>query len=380
MPEATRNHAPAAPLSRWLTASAMLNVPQAAGPVAFSLLALSLTGDTAGGAAMILAMTLAQVICAVPITRLGQNLPAARCFRFLVIFRTLGLLALTLGAQSQVPFGWLIALAALAGSVNGAAYGYLRSLLNSFSTAANLPRALGIAATLNELTFVLAPVMASVLGVASPVLGMLALTVLGTAPALAIPRDLPEEGRSHAMPAAGAGLLTPPILLWLGCAVAGGATVAAIEVGAVALAVGFGHDPTLAILFTVPLCLASVTGGVWVSLRNRMPGRPAVIAQLAVMTLGAGLAALGQSVAVTIVGAVLIGAVLAPLATYYALILEDLATPHRRAEIFALLRTANAMGVVAASSVLTALSVATTLVVVTVMMGAAVLAVALAPR
>ena len=382
-PDHAPDHAPQGRLSRWLAASATLNVPQAAGPVAFSLLALSLTGETGGGAAMILAMTLAQVAGAVPITRLGRDLPAAACFRLLVGFRTLGLLLVTLGAWLEAPFPWLIALAALAGSVNGAAYGYLRALLNSFAPAANLPRALGIAATLNELTFVLGPVLASVLGGASPVLAVLALTLLGAVPALAIPRlvpvAVPAEG-GHAMPKARAALLTPPILLWLACATAGGATVAAIEIGAVALAIGFGYDPRLAILFTVPLCVASVAGGVWVSLRNRMQGRRAVVAQLAVMALGAGLAAFGQSVAMTVAGAMLIGAVLAPLATWYALILEDLAPPHRRAEVFALLRTANAMGVITASTVLTAVSVSTALVVVTVMMAAMTLAVALAPR
>ncbi|WP_210184278.1 hypothetical protein [Bosea robiniae] len=39
----------AAPLVRWFISSATLTVPQAAGPVAFALVALALTGDTSGG-------------------------------------------------------------------------------------------------------------------------------------------------------------------------------------------------------------------------------------------------------------------------------------------------------------------------------------------
>ena len=74
--------------------------------------------------------------------------------------------------------------------------------------------------------------------------------------------------------------LSPSILLWLACAAAGGATVASIEIGAVALALNFGYEPALAIMFTVPLCLASVAGGIWVSVRNRMATRKAVLAQL----------------------------------------------------------------------------------------------------
>ena len=80
------------------------------------------------------------------------------------------------------------------------------------------------------------------------------------------------------------------------CAAGGGAAVAAIEIGAVALALNFGYEPALAILFTVPLCLASVSGGIWVSVRNRMATRKAVLAQLFIMTLGSALAALNLAI------------------------------------------------------------------------------------
>ncbi|RAI04341.1 MFS transporter [Acuticoccus sediminis] len=350
-------------LLRWFASSATLAVPQAAGPVAFSLVALSLLGDATGGAAMILAMTLAQVAGAIPITRLGRRWPAATVLRLLVAFRTLALAGVALATHYQAPFAWLIVCAALAGSVNGAAYGYLRPLLNHLTPASRLPRALGVAATLNEVTFVLAPVAASGLGTISPVFAVLALTVLGALPALLIP----QVGDTHVrdLPTAEASVLSPSILLWLTCAAASGATVASIEIGAVALALKFGYEPALAILFTVPLCLASVTGGVWVSVRNRMASRRAVVAQLAVMAVGAALAAFGASLGTTVAGAVLIGLVLAPLGTYYTLVLDTLAPPHKRPEVFALLRTANALGVIFASAVLTAASLGTALTVVT---------------
>ncbi len=181
------------PLLRWFGCSATLNTPQAAAPVAFSLIALSLIGNAGGGAAMMLAMTVAQVVGAVPITRLGTNYSAATFLRLLVIFRTLALSAVVLCAYYRAPFGLLIVFAAVAGLVNGAAFGYLRSLLNHFTPASRLPRALGIAATLNELTFVLGPVLASGLGAVSPVLAVLALTVLGAIPAPLIP----QAGKVH---------------------------------------------------------------------------------------------------------------------------------------------------------------------------------------
>ena len=355
-------------LLRWFISYGTLTVPQAAGPVAFSLMALSLTGDTSGGAAMILAMTIAQVVGAVPLTRLGKKRPSAMVLKLLISIRTAALASMVVCIAYAAPFLWLIPLAAIAGSVNGAAYGYLRSILNHFTPPARLPRALGIAATLNEVTFVLAPVAASGLGTISPVFAILALTVLGAIPALLVPATgSPPHEEAHQ---AGGSVLSPTILLWLLCAGAGGAAVAAIEIGAVALALSFGYEPGWAILFTVPLCLASVAGGAWVSVRNRMATRKVVLIQLSTMTLGCALAALGQSLAATIVGAVLIGFVLAPLATYYSLVLDMVAPPQRRPEVFALLRTANAIGVIFTSTVLTIVSLSMALIVVTGLMAA----------
>ena len=367
-------------LARWAIASSTLGFPQAAGPVAFALVAVALTGDASGGAAMILAMTLAQVAGAIPLTRLGRGFAMATFLRLLVAVRTVALVAIAVGAASGVSLAWLIALAAGAGLVNGAAYGYLRAVLNRLAPASGLSRALGIAATLNELTFVAAPVVASGLGSISPVFGIVAMAALGALPAFLVPNlgaaaDAPPDEASHR----GAGsILRPAILLWLLCAAAGGATVAAIEIGAVALALNFGYQPALAILFTVPLCIASVAGGLWVSVRNRRAPRGVVVAQLVVMSAGAALAATCHSVATTLAGAILIGLVLAPLATHYSLILDSLAPPHRRPEVFALLRTANASGVILASALLTAASLSTALLVITGVMAVATLAVGIA--
>lgn len=364
------------PLLRWFISSGTLGVPQAAGPVAFSLVALSLTGDTSGGAAMMLAMTLAQVGGAIPIARVGRNMPLATFLRLLVAIRTLSLFAIAACAAQGVPFTLLIALAAVAGLVNGAASGYLRAVLNHLAPASRWPRALGIAATLNEVTFVLAPVAASGLGSVSPPFAVLVLAAVGAVPALLVPST--SSAHIDAVRGATGSLLSPAVVLWLTCAAAGGAAIAAIEIGSVALALNFGYAPTLAILFTVPLCLASVAGGIWVSLHNRLSTRKAVLIQLLVMTFGATLAALNWSVVATIIGAVLMGAVIAPLATHYSLTLDALTPPHRRPEVFALLRTANAIGVIFASAVLTIVSLSMTLIVVAGLIAVATLAVALA--
>ncbi len=366
------------PLLRWYISSSTLGFPQAAGPIAFSLVTLSLTGDASGGAAMILGMTIAQVGGAIPIARLGKSLPLATFLKLLVVIRTVALASIALLAAYEASFTWLIVVAAVAGLVNGAASGYLRAVLNHLVAASRLPRSLGIAATLNELTFVLAPVAASGQGTLSPPLGVLVLAAVGAVPALLVP----NTGSAHIDVVRGVqgSVLSPSTLPWLMCAAAGGAAVATIEIGSVALALSFGYEPALAIVFTVPLCLASVAGGIWVSVRNRMATRTVVLAQLFVLTLGIALAAGGLSVMTTVIGALLMGCVLAPLSTYYSLVLDTLAPPQRRAEMFALLRTANAMGVIVASAVLTVVSLSVALVVVTGLMVIATLAVAMTSR
>jgi hypothetical protein len=301
-------------------------------------------------------MTIAQVTGAVPIARLGRHRNAVSFLKALVATRMLALLAIALLAAAKAPFGLLLSAAALAGLVNGAAFGYLRSVVNHLVEPARLPRALGMSATLNEFTLVAVPVAASLLGTIDPVLALLALSVLGSAPLLLLPA-IPHA--RTVQPADGSGsLVTPPILLWLACTMAGSTVVSAIEIGAVSLAINFGFAPAMGFIFTVALCIASVAGGVWVSVRNRMPGRATVLAYLLMMSIGAALVASNLSVAATIAGAIIVGCFLAPLGTYYSLMFDALSPPHRKAELFALSRTVHSLGIILTSANLTLASLA----------------------
>ncbi|QWK81633.1 MFS transporter [Ochrobactrum sp. BTU1] len=315
---------------------------------------------------MILTMTLAQIACAVPIVRVGRHLNPVSFLRILVFFRTCALVAIALLAAWEAPLFWLAGFAAVAGSVNGAVYGHLRLLLSSLTHTNDLPRALGIAATLNELTFVLAPVAASGIGSISPMLALLCFAGIGAIPVLLLP-SAPFVQKADAQ-GGSSSLFNGAISLWLLCAAAGSAIVAATEIGAVSLALKFGYEPVFAFLFTVPLCLASVLGGVWVSVRNRISSEKAVTVQLFIAATGALITALQLSVTTTIVGTILMGLVIAPLGTYYSLKLDQLAPPVRRAEVFALLRTANASGIIIASSALTLLPLNWALMTVTLIM------------
>ncbi|UFU03269.1 MFS transporter [Ruania suaedae] len=360
-------------------------MPQAAAPIAFALLALPLTGTADSGAAMVLAMTGAQVIGAVPVTRMSRRFSTTGAVRLLVAIRTLALIATALLSHLQLPFALLIAAAALAGVVSGAAYGHMRTALNTVVRPAGLPRALGIAATMNEVVFVSAPALASLLGSVSAPAAVLALGILG-AGSLALlppaPRSSTDAAAPHAAEPAGPaarrrpGLITPEIGLWLWCAMAGSAAVAGIEVGAVSLAIRFGLDPAAGFLFATTLCLASVAGGVWVSVRNRTSRQGIVVLQLLVTTIGTVLIAFGPALWSTLLGAVLVGALLAPLGTHYSLALDRLAPPLRRAEVFALLRTAQSLGIITVSGLLTLTSLEVALAGSSVLMATAAVAAA----
>lgn len=346
-------------LVRWLLAYGAFGVPQAAGPIAFTLLAMPLTGSSGSGAALVLAITIAQIVGAVPFARLGRGFNAVSYLKALVAVRALAFALLALLAHLDAPFPVLLAAAAAGGIVNGAAFGFLRSVLNYLVEPAGMPRALGLAATLNEFTFVMAPILASVLGaVINPVAGLLLLVALGTAPVLlvpAIPQATAPKSELDAV-AHGGSLLRPIVILWLACTMANSAVVAAVEIGSVAIAIGYGLAPAEGAIFAVALCIASVSGGIWVSSRNRVPDLRMVPVLLLLMGMGAVLAAANLSVLATIAGAVVIGCFLAPLSTFYSLRLDALAPPERKAEIFALSRTANSLGVILASATLTFVS------------------------
>lgn len=361
------------PLLRWFVSYGSFTVPQAAAPIAFALIALPLTGDPASGAAMMLAMTLAQVVGAVPVTRFGRRFTPIPFLRALIGVRTVALAAVAILAGLGAPFSLLVVSAAAAGLVNGAAFGHLRAVLNHLVSAGRMPRALGIAATLNEVTFAAAPVIASALGALSPQAAIWAMVVLGAGPMVLLPR-IPQATATAAGPGRATNLeVTPMIGVWLFCAAASSAAIAAIEIGAVSMAVSFGLAPSWGVVFPLALCVTSIAGGVWVSVRNHMPRRRTVLIWLIVMAAGVLSVMVGHSVTATLIGALLVGLVLAPLATYYQLVLDRLVLPEQRAEVFALLRTANALGIITSSGLIALASLGATFAVVLGMMSLAIL-------
>src|SRR5262249_56922047 len=99
--------------------------------------------------------------------------------------------------------------------------------------------------------------------------------------------------------------------------------------------------------------------------------------RLALWPGGSALAALALGVERPGAAPLMIGSSMARWSPHSSFVLEGLAPPQRRAEVLALLRTANALGVIFASAVLTVASISVTLIVVSGLMIAATLAVAM---
>ncbi|TDD71631.1 MFS transporter [Jiangella aurantiaca] len=299
---------------------------------------------------MMTAMTAAQVLGAVPIAAAGRRFSVTAYTRILTAFRTLAFLGLVLSIAGEGPLPVLIVAASFAGLVNGAIFGMLRAILNDMVSSRKLPRALGVAATANELVFVSGPILASTIGGLSVIAAVIIMAVTSALPLVALPRiarRTPSESPSvrQRSPRMGA-------LVWVFAAGSAGACVASVEVGAVALALRHGLAPSAAFLFTVPLCVASVLGGVWISIRNRRLRQRSVVGMILLTVVGTLAVAWDAWLGSAITGAVVIGLFLAPLGMSFSLTLDDVLHPGRRAEGFALLRTSKSVGVIIASSLI----------------------------
>ncbi len=333
--------------ARWITANLGSAIPQSMAPITFGLATLA-HGDVNGGALMMTAMTAAQVLGAVPIAAAGRRFSVSAYARVLVAFRSLAFAGLVLAIVGDVPVPVLVVLASLAGLVNGAIFGTLRAILNGMVTSAKLPRALGITATANELVFVTGPILASTIGGMSVIAAVCIMAATSALPLVVLPRIAKRTPAAHVRPKS----VQLGALVWLFAAGSAGACVASVEVGALALALRHELAPSAAFYFTVPLCIGSVLGGIWVSIRNRRLHRRTIVAMMLLTVIGAVAVAWDAWLAAAIAGAVLIGLFLAPLGTSFSLSLDAVLHPARRAEGFALLQTSKAIGVILASSII----------------------------
>lgn len=339
----------------WLGAQLLTITPQAMAPIAFALATVGATGDVGIGAAMMAAMTGCQIVFAFPLSRWGRSRPPVDFLRLLIIGRgtAFGLVAVAaLWAASPVV---LVVLAGLAGVANGAIFGVFRTLLSQIVGPGRLPRAIALTATTAEMVFVVGPVAAAVLGALSGALALFVMAGCALIPATLL-RLLPRID-APAVIVGRAGPMSRALPIWLLCALAGSSAVACVETGAVAMALRFDRSASYGAVFAVILCIASVTGGAIITWANRSLPIVLVIGLLAVMLSGALGLGLSRHVPGALTGTVLIGLCMAPVSTYYSIVIEQLVAPDRRSEAFSVLRAAQGSGVVLSALLLTVLPI-----------------------
>jgi hypothetical protein len=347
--------------------------PQAMAPIAFTIATISLSHGFNVGAAMVSTMTACQIVSAVPLSRLGRRADPIQFLRRIQLCRAAALLGLAVARGAGAGPMLLIGLAGLAGIASGPIFGSFRSLLGDLVPAAGLPRALALSATANEFVFVAGPVVAAFVGSASGPLALVLIAVGAGIPALLLPR-LQRDGpdRTAAAPGGHPGqLLSTALTLWLFCALASSATTAAIETGAVSLAEHFGQPAKIAAVFTVALCIASISGGVILTVANQILGLAVVFGLLVTTMAGALAIGFADRLWLATLGCVLVGLCLAPLNTFFSIAAEGLLPASRRAEGFSLLRAAQGSGIVLSALLLTFLSVDHVAVVAAGLMAAA---------
>jgi DHA1 family inner membrane transport protein len=339
----------------WLGAQLLMIVPQAMAPIAFALATVGASGDVGIGAAMMAAMTGCQIVFAFPLSRWGRSRPPVDFLRLLIIGRgsAFGLVAAAqlLGGNPIV----LVTMAGLAGMANGAIFGVFRTLLSEIIGAGQLPRAIALTATAAETVFVIGPVLAAVLGDVSGALPLFVMAGCALIPATLLRLLPPVTAPGFAIGRAGP--ISRALPIWLLCALAGSSAVACVETGAVAMALRFDRSASFGAVFAVILCLASVTGGAIITWANRSLPIVVVIGLLTIMLTGSLGLGLSPHVPGALAGTVLIGLCMAPVSTYYSIVIEQLVAPDRRSEAFSVLRAAQGSGVVLSALLLTVLPI-----------------------
>ena len=330
-------------------------LPQAMAPIAFTLAAVTLSQQVNVGAAMVSGMTACQVVCAIPLSRIGEQRDPARFLRTLLLGRAVTLLALTLAAATGLAPAVLVPVAALTGVANASIVASYRLLLSGIVPSRRLPRAVALGATANELVFVIGPVIAAVLGILTSVLLLAVMTLASAVPALLLAR-VATTARPTLVTRKGA-RWSAAMAIWLVCYSASAMAVAVVEVGAVALALRYGLAATAAVVFTLSLCLASVSGGVAVIRAGGDIGLTGVLGLLAASAVGAIGIGLAPDPWFAAAGCLVVGLCLAPLGTFYSVATERLTPESSRAQGFSALRTAQGLGVIATSLLLTVVRV-----------------------
>ncbi len=280
------------------------------------------------------------------------------------------MLACAIACASRASIQILIGSAAVAGLVQGAAFGYIRNAANQLIEPSRMIKTLGIGAIAAEITFLVTPIFSAALGRVSAALAIAAIAIIGSTPAI----FLPSIAQATAPPALSPkGVIPRGVQVWLALACVNAAAVSAIEIGAVSIALGLSLKPEHGAVVTGTLCVASLAGSTWMSVRNRHYPACHVLIMLSLATTGAALVAIKYSLATSLLGSAIVGAAGVPLIAYCSFEIGNRVTPEMRPEVFSLLKTTTSAATILISALIGWTSIVITLHIATALLASAVL-------
>jgi MFS family permease len=262
----------------------------------------------------------------------------------------------------------VIGCVALGGAMS-ASGGALRSLLNTVLPERLVDRAVAIDSLILEITVIAAPLMVvaiASIGDLGGIVAMLGAFVVSTVLAVRFLPSGPELPVSVPSAMGKQALRSRPFAFWCLVSLALGSSIGIVEVGAIAVSDRSGGSHFHAALLIVVLCCASIIAGLaWGSWGHRL-GVPHIVLGVGFMlaTLLAQVAvAQFESWAILVFLYAVLGATIAPSSILRQRATDDLASPAQRAQAFATIFAANALGFALAGVLHSLLSLEQALVV-----------------
>jgi hypothetical protein len=183
---------------RWSAGAQLARLPGAMAPLAFTLLATSVTGSYRLGGVMMAVYVVAGTAGALPAGRLLDRIGPARGLRISLLLVALSQVALVVAAWASSPAEAtsifqpsalaLIALVALSGALGAGLSGGFRSLLATTVDDALLPQAVAVDAMLLDGILITGPALVGGLALLGPLTPLTAMATACCAAALLVPR------------------------------------------------------------------------------------------------------------------------------------------------------------------------------------------------
>jgi MFS family permease len=280
------------------------------------LMVSQLTGSYGLAGAVAAAALLGEAVAAPRLGRLVDRFGQRRVLLLSLAVHSIGTLALVISAQLSAPNWVLLATAALSGTAALQVGSLVRARWSALVGGSSvLEAAFALESTLDELIFVLGPVLvtALALGVApgAGLLGALLLTVVGslalalqrrTEPAPAGVRDLSERSAIN----------TPGVRVLVGTFVAAGAIFGTLDVAMVAFTGQVGAPAAAGPLLALVAAGSLVAGLAYGARSWRWPLDKRFVASVVVLWVGTFPLALAPSVALMAPASILAGVAIAP--------------------------------------------------------------------